>query len=392
LPVLFLSVVLDLVGFGIVLPLLPFYALRYGASPLAITLLAATFSFAQFAAAPLWGRLSDRIGRRPVLLAGFAVSASAYFWLALAESLTAIFLARALSGVGAGKIAIAQAIVADRAPPDRLARDMGRIGAAFGIGMVLGPALGGALTGSSAAPNYHLPALAAAAASAIALAFAYFMVGESLPPERRTRSHARPERGRRWPSMTGFGALLRRPRLAGIVAMFFVVNLIFSQVEAVFPLWLNATFGWGSVEVGIVFTFIGVVVAGMQGTLIGPLAHWLGEWRVALLAIAAIAIGMLLTPLVAGTGTLALTLLLIASGVAASGPSMTTMASRSVDGAGQGAALGTAQSAAALGRVVGPGIAGWQFTYFDRNAPYLVGGMILLAACAAMIAARRRYG
>ena len=143
--VLFLIVFIDLVGFGVVIPLLPYYALRFGAAPWEVTLLMACYSFAQFIAAPLLGRLSDRVGRRPVLLVSLACSVASYLWLAAAPTLWMLFAARLLAGAGAGNIATAQAYIADVTPPDKRAKGMGMIGAAFGLGFTVGPAIGGLL-------------------------------------------------------------------------------------------------------------------------------------------------------------------------------------------------------------------------------------------------------
>src|SRR6266851_7805930 len=147
-PILFLIVFIDLVGFGLVIPLLPFYAERFAASPLQMTTLFATYSLMSMVTAPLWGRLSDRIGRRPVLMASMAAAALAYGWLAFADRLWMLFAARAFAGACAGNIAAAQAYIADVTPPERRAKGMGMIGAAFGLGFIIGPVLGGTVAGN----------------------------------------------------------------------------------------------------------------------------------------------------------------------------------------------------------------------------------------------------
>src|SRR6478736_1745262 len=150
-PILFLIVFIDLVGFGLVIPLLPFYAERFTASPLQMTLLFATYSLMSMVAAPLWGRLSDRVGRRPVLMASMAAAALAYVWLALADALWMVFAARAFAGACAGNIAAAQAYVADITAPEARAKGMGMIGAAFGVGFIIGPVIGGLVAGNDLA-------------------------------------------------------------------------------------------------------------------------------------------------------------------------------------------------------------------------------------------------
>src|SRR5258707_6978867 len=168
-PILFLIVFVDLVGFGLIIPLLPFYAERYGASPQVVTILLAIFSLMSMISAPLWGRISDRIGRRPVLMASMLAAAFAYLWLGFATELWMLFAARAFAGLCAGNIAAAQAYIADVTPPERRARGMGMIGAAFGLGFIIGPALGGLVAGNDVATaDLETPGLIAAGLAAIA--------------------------------------------------------------------------------------------------------------------------------------------------------------------------------------------------------------------------------
>src|SRR3954471_20127572 len=178
-PILFLIVFVDLVGFGLIIPLLPFYAERFGASPQLVTLLLAIFSLMSMIAAPLWGRLSDRIGRRPVLMASLAAAALPYLWLGFPPGVGRLFAARAFAGICAGNIAAAQAYIADVTPPEKRARGMGMIGAAFGLGFIVGPVLGGLVAGSDIkTADLQTPGLIAAGFSAIALLGAIFLLRE----------------------------------------------------------------------------------------------------------------------------------------------------------------------------------------------------------------------
>src|SRR5580692_4292246 len=167
-PMLFLIVVIDLIGFGLVIPLLPFYAERFAASPQEVTAWMAVFSLMSMLTAPVWGRLSDRVGRRPVLMIGMGAAALAYLWLGFADALWMLFAARALAGACAGNIAAANAYIADVTTPENRARGMGMIGAAFGLGFIVGPALGGILAGDNlATANLKAPGLLAATLSLI---------------------------------------------------------------------------------------------------------------------------------------------------------------------------------------------------------------------------------
>src|SRR5438105_5170185 len=215
-PILFLIVFVDLVGFGLIIPLLPFYGERFGASPQLVTILMAVYSLMSMLAAPLWGRLSDRIGRRPVLMASMAAAALAYLWLGLATELWMVFAARALSGACAGNIAAAQAYIADVTPPEKRARGMGMIGAAFGLGFIIGPALGGILAGNDlATADLRTPGFLAAGLSLVAFLGVLFVLKES----RSAAAVETPRRGR----VAVLVEALGRPVLSRLLVIFFLV-------------------------------------------------------------------------------------------------------------------------------------------------------------------------
>ncbi len=214
-PTLFLIVFVDLVGFGLVIPLLPFYAVRFAASPQEVTALLAVYSLAQLVTAPLWGRLSDRIGRRPILLASLTASVLAYLWLGGATALWMLFAARAFSGACAGNIAAAQAYIADVTAPEERARGMGLIGAAFGLGFIIGPALGGLIAGNDpATADVATPAWIAAGLSTLALCGVLLLLPESLPAGARDRTAARSR-------IAAVMGVLHRPVLSRLILVFF---------------------------------------------------------------------------------------------------------------------------------------------------------------------------
>ncbi len=270
---IFLTVFVDLVGFGIIVPLLPFYAEHFHASVETVTLLMAIYSLMQFFSAPLWGALSDRHGRKPVLLVSLAGIGLSYLWLAFAHSLWALFAARALAGIMAGNIAAAQAYIADVTPPEKRAQGMGLIGAAFGLGFILGPAIGGLLGGTDpATPRFLGPGLAAAGLSFLALIFAVVALKESLDPAHRTMAGHRP--------LSRFSALaagLGDPQLRLTVILLFLVTFVFAGMESTFALWSERAFGWGPAQNGYVFAYTGVLAALVQGGLIRRLAARFGE-------------------------------------------------------------------------------------------------------------------
>src|SRR5260221_7907552 len=212
-PVLFLIVFVDLVGFGLVIPLLPFYAERFSASPQQVTLLLAVYSLMQMFSSPLWGRLSDRVGRRPVLMVSMAASVLAYLWMGFADALWMLFAARAVSGICAGNIAAAQAYIADVTPPEKRARGMGMIGAAFGFGFIIGPVIGGVVAGSDLkTADLQTPGLIAAGLSATALLGVVFLLQESLS----TAARGRETRGRFAALAAAIGQPILGRRLPGV--------------------------------------------------------------------------------------------------------------------------------------------------------------------------------
>jgi len=291
--ILFFIVFIDLVGFGMIIPLLPFYAEHFGADPFVVGLVMASYSLAQFAAAPFWGRLSDRVGRRPVLIVSLAGGAAAYVWLGYADELWILFAARLAGGAMAGNISAAFAYMADITTPENRAKGMGLIGAAFGLGFIAGPALGGLLAGSDPAlADYRTPALAAAGLSFLALGMSFAVLKESLSQEVRRRLAEKP-RAQRWAQ---FRAALAQPKVIRLIGLTFLATFVFAGMEATFALWSNRRFGWGPAQNGYLFAFVGILSATIQGGFIGRLAKKFGEARLIIFGTGALAIGLGLIP------------------------------------------------------------------------------------------------
>ena len=364
---LFLVVLIDLIGFGIIIPLLPFYAEHFRAEPDTVALLMATYSFTQFLSAPLWGGLSDRIGRRPVLLMSLAGAALSYVWLGMAESLWMLFAARALGGAMAGNIAAAFAYVADVTPREQRAKGMGLIGAAFGLGFILGPAIGGILAGPDpASANYRLPALAAAGLSITALVAAVFFLRESLAPEARTGASAHAVR-RYWASVS---EVVRNRALNVPLLLTFLATFAFAGMEATFAMWSERQLGWGPEQNGYLFAFIGVLSAIVQGTLIGPLARRFGEGAMIAHGAGALALGSLAVPLCTSLVPLLGAMTLLTYGFSVITPSLTSLISLHADQGSQGTVLGATRAASTFARVVGPAWAGFLFAGPGRHSPF----------------------
>lgn len=368
-------------GFGIVIPLLPLYAERFGASPVAVTCLVAIYSLMQFFFAPWWGRLSDRRGRRPVLLVGLFGSALSYLLFGLAGSLLMLFLARALAGFMGANIGVAQAYVADVTPGEGRAKGMGMIGAAFGLGFIFGPALGGIL--ATFGPS--VPFFGAAALTAANGALAIFWLPESLRPEvkQRARTATTPGVVDRLRSLVISGG----PRVRKLYGVFFLVTFAFAALEATLSLWADRRWSLTPSQVAYMFAYLGVVVTIVQGGLVGPLARRLGERRLAVLGGVALGIGLAGIPLARSFLELGIVLAILALGQGLVVPALSTLISREGDSGEYGSLMGVSQSLSALGRVLGPVWGGIAFARLGYGAPYFSGALVVGIALVVMLAA-----
>jgi MFS transporter, DHA1 family, tetracycline resistance protein len=376
--IIFVTVFIDLLGFGIIIPLLPFYAESFGASALAIGLLGTSFSLMQFLFSPIWGRWSDRIGRKPIILVGLLGSCLSYVTLALANTLALLFIARIVGGIAGANIPTAQAYIADITTPENRARGMGLVGAAFGLGFIFGPALGGLLSRFSP----ETPMWCAAA-----LCFANFVAAWFLLPESRVASVATKTLGR----MEAFRQAMGQPTLLLVLSLYFIVTMAFSGFEATFALFTQARFGYTAASIGFLFTFIGVIIAVVQGVLIGRVVKRVGERKVIPVAIAAIAISIGMLPFVWNVPTLLVSLGLLAMGMGFNNPSLSSLVSKLSHEDDQGGILGLASSVASLGRVVGPAWGGYMYDAFGMTTPYLsAAGLMFVAFLVSFIGLRSR--
>jgi len=374
LAILFLTVFVDLVGFGIVLPLLPFYADRFGASGLQIGVLVFSYSAAQLLFAPIWGRLSDRYGRRPILIIGLLGSAVSYVIFAYAGSILALLLSRVMAGVGGANIPVAQAYIADITPPEKRAGGMGLIGAAFGLGFIFGPAIGGLL--APVAPE--APGLAAAALCALNAGLAIFFLPESLSVAERGRRFVRqaiaaadaPSR------LEEVRILFRDPRFVQILLLSFLFTAAFSSMHPVFPLFVDGRLGLGERGVGWLFTFLGTVSAIMQGGVVRALAPRIGERGLVRLCAIPFAAGLLLIGFSQSLAVLLLGLTLLAVGFGGTLPSLVSLLSRAVPDDVQGGSLGIGQSVTASARIFGPFLGGLMWDLAGPTSPFVAGSVL----------------
>jgi DHA1 family tetracycline resistance protein-like MFS transporter len=377
-PVL-LCVFLDLVGFGIVIPLLTFYAEDYGASAVQVTLLMAIYSLAQFLFAPIWGGLSDRWGRRPVLVLSIGATA---VWLALfaaADQLWLLFLFRGLHGACAANISTAQAVVADLTTPENRAAGMGLIGAAFGIGFTVGPFLGGEL----AQFGYSVPIWVAAAMSAVNFVLALVLLPETRKPDSTTRP--RPI------SPAAFIRVAQHPVIGLCVVLTFVLTMSFAIMESSFTLFAEHARDLSAAGVGRMFGVAGLVMIVVQGGLIRPLVKRFGEGPLVPTGIAILAVGLALLPFAPPFGPMVTVFIIIAIGQGISSPSLHALISNGTSEEEQGFVLGTNQSMSALARAVGPTVGGLLYAGVSPSAPFLASAAILgLSIFLALAALRQR--
>jgi MFS family permease len=370
-----MAVALDLVGFGIVLPILPIYAKRFHASSLQAALLVATFSAASFLCSPLWGRVSDRFGRRPVLLVSFAGTAIGSLLTGLAGGLPLLYIGRIIDGASGASVSVAQAAAADLARPADRTRLFGLLGAAFGVGFVAGPAIGA--LGALAGPRVPFFLAAGLAAGNAALAW------RRLPETRPAPVAARPGEPPRWPGP--FPSLVGRPAAAPLMAVAFCAMVAFSGFEATFALFGQVRLGLGIASAAGVFTAVGLVIVSVQGGLVHPVVGWIGEARTLVAGLVANSVGLIL---LAGSNswfTAAPALLALTVG---QGLVQTTMATSLVarsDPAKRGRVLGAQQSASALGRIAGPAFAGALLGARASGVPYLAGAALTAGAAALFV-------
>jgi len=366
----FLAILLDLIGFGMILPLLPLYAEAFHASRITIGVIFASYSLAQLLFAPWLGRLSDRFGRRPLMLASIAGGVAAQLLFATAGGIAMLLVARSLSGIAAANYGIAQAYLADVTPPAQRSRAMGLVGAAFGLGFVVGPALGGVLSrfGLAAVPY------SAAALSAVNLAIAWLALPESLPREARGTA-----RGKPLFALTDLVQLWRDGRMRQLMLLFFLVMFCFSIMESTLALFCQARFGFGAGAIAALFTFVGVLLVVVQGGLLGMLVKRFGDRRLIVVGIALMALGLLLLPLPPRAGWLLLTTGLLAIGNGVHNPSLLALLTRLSGEGSQGETIGLSRSCGALARVVGPLAGTWIFEAGGSSWPFWSAGGLMAA-------------
>jgi len=362
--IIFLTIFVNLVGFGIIIPLLPFYAETFGASPLQIGLLFAVFSLCQLAAAPALGDLSDRYGRRPVLVFSLAGTVVSFVMLAVAHSVAMLFAARIVDGLSGGNISTARAYVADVTAPKDRARAYGLIGAAFGLGFIFGPALSGVL----ARISYTAPIWAAAAITLVATVMAWAWLPETV-------HRARAGTGNPFRYLP---ALLKRPLIRRMLVIDFVYWCSFAMFQTTFALFTARRFGFDAPKTGYVFAAFGVLGAIIQGGFIRPVVRRVGDKPTFMLGLVCGACGLVVSALVHSLLLFLLALVPLAFGIGFGHPTIASLVSLVAHGDEQGRVQGAAGAVESLGRTIGPVWGNASLEQFGEATPYISAAALLI--------------
>jgi MFS transporter, DHA1 family, tetracycline resistance protein len=373
LPLLLVTVFINIAGFSLILPLLPFYGRELQASPFAVTLLFSAYSFGNIFGEIYWGRLSDKVGRKRVMIGTMSCAALSYVAFAYAPTLAIALIIRIVSGFFSGTLGVAQGYIADITPPEKRAQNMGYFGAAFNLGFAFGPAIGGLLAIENAGlAGFRPPIFAAGALAATAALWSVFALKE-------TRDFSGPMR-----PQPDFGAAFRFVGSDGLLTRLFLIAFLgiaaFASMEAVFGLWTERQFGWTPREVGL--TFIAVGSAGMlvQIFLLGPLVKRLGEAQVIIGALCLLATAMLLQPLFRNPVAAVALMSLLMIGHSLAFPNAGALVSRGTPPETQGSVMGLMMASNALARIIAPPLFGLAYASISPDAPYFLGALMISGA------------
>lgn len=366
---IFLIVFVDLLGFGIILPLLPYIAEKFKADPAQIGFLSATYSFFQLIATPILGRLSDRYGRKKLLIISQIGSTFGYLLLGLAHNLPLLFISRMVDGITGGNISIAQAYIADVTTKENRAKGMGMIGAAFGLGFIFGPAIGGFLAGF----GYSYPAYFAMGVSCITVLATALFLPESVDVKKAATTK------RTAFNLTEFKKIIFNPTIGYLIVVFFLLNTSFSVLQGNFALWTQAKFGFGPQQNGFFFAYIGILAVIFQLKVLPFAVKRFHEKKLLKYSFFFLALSMFLMPLIPMASFLLLTQLLFVLGNSMANPSIQALASENVPKEEYGGTLGILQSAGSMGRIIGPIVGGEIFFHYGKDMPFFLAAGVLFA-------------
>jgi DHA1 family tetracycline resistance protein-like MFS transporter len=384
--IIFLTIFIDLVGFGIVIPLLTFYANEFQATPFDVGLLMSSYSLMQFVFAPVWGSLSDRFGRRPILFFTILGSSLGYLILGFSGSLAMIYVGRIIAGIAGGNLSTAQAYIADVTSKENRARGMGLFGMAFGLGFILGPAIAGILSKF----GMYVPFLFAAGLSFTNAILLYFILPESRKAGAEKSDHS--VKGR----FADIAEILKNSRFATIAIEYFLLVMSFSMMTTSFAYYTSLKFGFGADKTGYLLGYVGFLAALMQGGIFGMLAKKFGEPAVAVAGFFLLVLSLFAVPFIGsdsgGLAGLLVGIAFFSLGNSMASPALTSLASKSAKEDEQGKTLGIMQSSASLARILGPLLCGQLLTNANSQADsgtlyrtfWTSSGIMLIALVAAI--------
>jgi DHA1 family tetracycline resistance protein-like MFS transporter len=381
--IIFFTVFLYLVGFGILIPIIPILSRDFGATAVQTGLLMSVYSFMQFVFAPFWGKLSDRMGRRPILLFCLVGEAFSYLLFAWADTLEWLFVARILAGFFGASISTASAYISDITPPNERSKGMALIGAAFGLGFVVGPALGGALAlwgqTISQAPHFESSFCALWVG---ALCLLNFLFGLKYLKESLTEKNKNPHKKKRFQLLKHY---LSQKVMGAMMSVYFLSSLAMSGMEATLILFMGEKFGWQLKEVSFGFAYIGVITVLSQGVLVRRLIPIWGERKTLRIGLACFAIGLLGIAFAPSVAWMGVTMTFLAFGTSFSNPATLGSISLLAPSEEQGVTMGVAQSLASLGRILGPALGGFIYQNVSIQSPFVVSGILALSGLATVL-------
>jgi MFS family permease len=374
---------INMLGFGIVVPLLPFYAKSFDAPAWQIALIFSAYSIGAFFGEPFWGRLSDKYGRKPLLVTTICGNCLCYLALAFAPNVYLAFLIRLVGGLASGNGAVVQGYIADVTPPEKRAGRMAYMGAAWNIGLIVGPSLGGLFAHPDAGPlGFRIPLFIASA-----LAFASATCILLFIKESRVRDETITHRPSRWAAT---GEAVRHPVIGRLMLLTFLIGFAFTGIESIFGLWSQAKFGWGPREVGVCFAFVGVSAAITQMFVTGRLSERYGEGPMLAVGMAITLVSSAAQPFSTGSVMTIALMCLTAIGQSVAFPNVGALISRTADPHRQGQILGLNNATGALARVIGPFCAGLTFSGITIDGPFFLAALVVAPAIFLALSASRR--
>ncbi len=390
LAVIFLVVFIDLIGFGIIIPLGPYFATYVGATPLQVGILMSIFSLMQFLFNPFWGKLSDKYGRRPILLISLLGASFSYLIFAFSQTYIQLLIARGLAGFFGANISTAMAYVADITDKKDRSKSMGLVGAAFGLGFIFGPALGGFLSevgfllGEVPPFGIGFSALVASLICFVNFLWAYRILGESLPPEKRIQGLIKPskrELAKKYLSI---------PTLGILILMALVSTFAMAHMESTLALYVQDLWGWGISKASFAFAYIGVIIVFTQGFLIRKLMPKYGEPPLLFAGLVMSAVGFLLIAHASNIWIMITAVTFIGLGSGMFNPSNLGSISLMSSPEEQGLVMGVAQSFSSLGRILGPLSGGWIYGHFGKEMPFYTAAVVVFFGFAVLFSIRKK--